>query len=62
VIGASGDPVAVLPPSLIRARRSVQGWPSGIAADSADTLAVSPQSGVRPIIETMPLERAPRSL
>jgi D-arabinose 1-dehydrogenase-like Zn-dependent alcohol dehydrogenase len=36
----------------------VQGWPSGTAQDSTDTLAFRALSGVRPMIETMPLERA----
>jgi D-arabinose 1-dehydrogenase-like Zn-dependent alcohol dehydrogenase len=36
----------------------VQAWPSGTAADSADTLRFSVLTGVRPMIETMPLERA----
>ena len=58
VVGASPDPIDVLPSELIRARRSIQGWPSGTAIDSEDTLAFSALSGVRPIIETMPLERA----
>ncbi len=58
VVGASADPVEVSPFQLIGARRSVQGWPSGTAIDSEDTLAFSALSGVRPMIETMPLERA----
>jgi len=40
------------------ARRSIQGWPSGTAMDSRDTLAFSKLAGVRPMVETMPLERA----
>ena len=39
-------------------RRSIQGWPSGVAADSEDTLTFSALSGVRPMIEMYPLERA----
>ena len=58
VVGASADPIEVSPFQLISARRSVQGWPSGSAIDSEDTLAFSALSGVRPMIETMPLERA----
>jgi D-arabinose 1-dehydrogenase-like Zn-dependent alcohol dehydrogenase len=58
VVGAAADAVEALPFVLIGARRSVQGWPSGTAIDSEDTLAFSVRTGVKPIIETMPLERA----
>ena len=58
VVGASADPIEVSPLQLIGGRRSVQGWPSGTSIDSEDTLAFSALSGVRPMIETMPLERA----
>ena len=58
VVGASSDAIEALPFELIGARRSIQGWPSGAAIDSEDTLAFSAQSGVTPIIETMPLQRA----
>lgn len=57
-VGISADPIEVSSAQLIRGRRSVQGWPSGTAADSEDTLGFSALAGVRPIIETMPLERA----
>ena len=40
------------------ARRSIQGWPSGTAKDSEETLAFSAQTGVRPMIELYPLEKA----
>jgi len=56
--GASADPIAVFPQQLIRERRSIKGWPSGAAIDSQDALAFSALSGVRPVIETMPLQRA----
>ncbi len=58
VEGASADPIAVFPQQLIRERRSIKGWPSGAAIDSQDALAFSALSGVRPVIETMPLQRA----
>ena len=58
VVGASAEPIEVSPLQLIGARPSIQGWPSGVAADSEDTLAFSALSGVRPMIETYPLERA----
>jgi propanol-preferring alcohol dehydrogenase len=34
------------------------GWPSGTSKDSEDTLDFSVLSGIRPQIETFPLERA----
>ena len=58
VVGASPEPIEVSPFLLIGGRRSVQGWPSGTSIDSEDTLAFSALSGIRPMIETMPLERA----
>jgi D-arabinose 1-dehydrogenase-like Zn-dependent alcohol dehydrogenase len=58
VIGASFEPLTVSPLQLISGRKSIQGWPSGTAKDSEDTLAFSAQSGVRPMIESYPLEKA----
>lgn len=58
VLGASAEPVEVATIPLIAGRRSVQGWPSGTSADSQDTLAFSALTGVRPMIEEFPLERA----
>jgi D-arabinose 1-dehydrogenase-like Zn-dependent alcohol dehydrogenase len=58
VVGATPEPIEVSPFLLIGGRRSVQGWPSGTSSDSEDTLAFSALSGIRPMIETMPLERA----
>jgi len=43
---------------LIAARRSITGWPSGSPIDSQDTLAFSALTGVRPMTEVFPLERA----
>ena len=61
VVGASPDPIEVSPLLLILGHRSVQGWPSGTSIDSEDTLAFSALANVRPMIETMPLERAPEA-
>jgi len=58
VIGASFDPIAVTPTQLIRGSRTIQGWASGTPAASEDTLRFAELSGVRPMIETYPLERA----
>jgi D-arabinose 1-dehydrogenase-like Zn-dependent alcohol dehydrogenase len=58
VIGVAGDPIEVSTLSLVMARRSSQGWPSGIPTDSEDTLRFSEMTGVRPMIEKYPLEKA----
>ncbi|MGD0508735.1 MAG: alcohol dehydrogenase [Terriglobales bacterium] len=58
VVGASSDPLTVTPIQLIMGSKSVQGWASGIATDSEDTMQFSVQSGVRPMIEKYPLEKA----
>jgi D-arabinose 1-dehydrogenase-like Zn-dependent alcohol dehydrogenase len=58
VVGASPEPIEVSPMLLIGGDRSVVGHASGTSKDSEDTLAFSVLSGVRPMIETRPLEEA----
>jgi D-arabinose 1-dehydrogenase-like Zn-dependent alcohol dehydrogenase len=58
VIGATFDPIEVAPPQLIFGSRTIQGWAAGTPADSEDTLRFAELSGVRPMIETYPLEKA----
>jgi D-arabinose 1-dehydrogenase-like Zn-dependent alcohol dehydrogenase len=58
VIGADIDPIEVTPLQLIFGSRTIQGWASGTPTDSEDTLRFSELTGVRPMIETYPLERA----
>ena len=58
VIGAAFDAIEVTPAQLIIGSRSIQGWTAGTAADSEDTLRFSALTGVRPMIETYPLEKA----
>jgi D-arabinose 1-dehydrogenase-like Zn-dependent alcohol dehydrogenase len=58
VVGAAFDPIEVTPLQLITGSRSIQGWAAGTAADSEDTLRFAELSGVRPMIETYPLEKA----
>jgi len=58
VVGATPEPIEVSPYQLIMGRKSLQGWPSGTSADSEDTLNFSVLTGVRPMIEKYPLERA----
>jgi D-arabinose 1-dehydrogenase-like Zn-dependent alcohol dehydrogenase len=58
VVGASTDPIEVTPVQLIIGSRSIQGWASGTPADAEDTLHFAELTGVRPMIETYPLEKA----
>jgi D-arabinose 1-dehydrogenase-like Zn-dependent alcohol dehydrogenase len=58
VIGAAFDPIEVTPMQLISGCRTIQGWAAGTPADSEDTLRFAELTGVRPMIETYPLEEA----
>ncbi len=58
VIGVTTDPIEVTPVQLITGSRRIQGWASGTAADAEDTLHFAELTGVRPMIETYPLEKA----
>jgi D-arabinose 1-dehydrogenase-like Zn-dependent alcohol dehydrogenase len=58
VIGAAPDPIEVTPVQLIMGSKTIQGWSSGTPTDSEDTLRFAEQTGVRPMIETYPLEQA----
>jgi D-arabinose 1-dehydrogenase-like Zn-dependent alcohol dehydrogenase len=58
VIGATMDPIEVTPMQLISGSRTIQGWAAGTPTDSEDTLRFAELTGVRPMIETYPLEKA----
>lgn len=58
VIGAAFDSLEITPVQLITGSRSIQGWASGTTADEDDTLRFAELTGVRPMIETYPLEKA----
>jgi D-arabinose 1-dehydrogenase-like Zn-dependent alcohol dehydrogenase len=58
VVGAPDGPVVVNPFPLLLGRRTVTGWPSGTGMDSEDTLKFSSLIGVKPMVETYPLEKA----
>jgi D-arabinose 1-dehydrogenase-like Zn-dependent alcohol dehydrogenase len=58
MIGVSEEPVEVPPALYVIGRRSLVGWPAGTSIDSQDTLSFSVMSGVRPMTEVYPLERA----
>jgi alcohol dehydrogenase len=56
VIGASAEPLSVNPLQLIFGSHSIVGHASGTARQSEETLAFSAQTGIRPLVETAPLE------
>ena len=59
VVGAPEDgPVVINPLPLLLGRRTVTGWPSGTGMDSEDTLNFSALTGIKPMVETYPLEKA----
>ena len=58
VVGAGADPITVTPLQVIAGRKAIRGWASGTAQDSEDTMQFSAFSGVRPMIEKFPLEKA----
>jgi D-arabinose 1-dehydrogenase-like Zn-dependent alcohol dehydrogenase len=58
IVGASIEPLAISPVQLIGGNKTISGHASGTSMDSQDTLAFSALSGIRPMIETLPLERA----
>jgi len=61
ILGADMEPLSLNTVPMIMARQSVQGWPSGAPHDSEDTLAFSVLTGVRAMIETVPLAQAPQA-
>lgn len=58
VLGAAFDPIEVTPLQLISGSRAIQGWLTGSPADTEDALRFSELTGIRPMIETYPLEQA----
>ena len=59
IVGVPEKPLDVNTLPMILGRRSIVGWPSGTGMDCEDTLRFSALAGVRPMIETFPLEKAP---
>jgi D-arabinose 1-dehydrogenase-like Zn-dependent alcohol dehydrogenase len=58
IVGAAHEPVKVNATGMIGGRQGLRAWASGTCVDSEDAMAFSVLTGVRPMIETMPLERA----
>ena len=58
IVGAAPKPLGVNTAAMIGNRNAIKAWPSGTCADSEDAMRFSVQTGVRAMIETMPLQRA----
>jgi D-arabinose 1-dehydrogenase-like Zn-dependent alcohol dehydrogenase len=58
VVGITTDPIEVTPLQLILGEHAIQGSAVGTPTDSEDTLRFAELTGVRPMIETYPLEKA----
>lgn len=58
VVGIAAEPIEVTPLQLVHGKRALQGWPSGDATDSEETMNFSALCGTKPMIETYPLEQA----
>jgi alcohol dehydrogenase/propanol-preferring alcohol dehydrogenase len=58
IVGGSMEPLPVPAAMLIGGDKVIEGHASGTSIDSEDTLRFSAMTGVRPMIETLPLERA----
>jgi D-arabinose 1-dehydrogenase-like Zn-dependent alcohol dehydrogenase len=59
-IAGTADPMSISPAQLIGKRLSIQGFPSGSPMDSEETLNFCALTGIRPMIEKLPLDQAAR--
>jgi propanol-preferring alcohol dehydrogenase len=58
VAGAGSSPIEVSPLHLLFGSRGIEGTLTGSAIDNEDTLAFSVRQKIKPMIETVPLEKA----
>ena len=61
LVGNPDQPLDITGRLLIAGRRSISGWPSGSPIDSQDTLKYCALTGIRPMTEVFPLDRAPEA-
>ncbi len=61
IVGVSGEPVQVSTLALVGNSAEVSGHASGTSIESEDTMRFAALTGVRPMIETVPLEQAPEA-
>jgi D-arabinose 1-dehydrogenase-like Zn-dependent alcohol dehydrogenase len=58
IVGVAREPLEVHAGMMIGGRQAVSAWPSGTCADSEDTMRFSVLTGVRAMIEAVPLAQA----
>jgi propanol-preferring alcohol dehydrogenase len=58
IVGVPQEPISISAMQIVGGKQRIQGWPSGSSIDWEDTLNFSVLTGVRPMIEEFPLERA----
>lgn len=58
IVGADFKPMQISPVALIGGRRSIVGWPSGTAKDSEECMNFCALTGIRPMIEKFPFDKA----
>jgi D-arabinose 1-dehydrogenase-like Zn-dependent alcohol dehydrogenase len=58
VIGVASDPIEVTPIQLIVGTKKIEGTAAGTPAGEEDTVNFAALTGVRPMVETYPLEKA----
>ena len=61
LIGVASGSIDFTPTQLIRGGKTIEGWAGVTPADSDDTLRFAESRGVRAMIETYPLEKAPEA-
>lgn len=57
-IGVDSTPLGINPTQLLVSAHIVRGHPAGTSQDVEDTMAFSALHNIRPMTETMPLDRA----
>jgi D-arabinose 1-dehydrogenase-like Zn-dependent alcohol dehydrogenase len=58
IVGASMEPLEVNTIALLGKRRSISGWPSGVASDSEDCMRFAALHGIKPMTEVFALADA----
>jgi propanol-preferring alcohol dehydrogenase len=61
VVGVAPDPIAVSTTDLVFGSRSLGGSLTGTSIENEDNLAFSERHGISPMVEVMPLSRAPEA-
>jgi D-arabinose 1-dehydrogenase-like Zn-dependent alcohol dehydrogenase len=57
IVGAAEKPIQFNSTQAISFRSGLRAWYSGTSMDSQETMAFSALSGVRPMVQTFPLEK-----